>query len=353
MGSPVSVVVAEIVMQRLEEKALATYPDPPSFWYRYVDDTLTSLKKSEKIDFLNHLNRQNPSIQFTMEPEKDGTIAFLDCLVTRSGNSVQTSVYRKPTSTDRLLDNSSYHPASHKSSTIKTLVKRAHMICSSSDNLESELKHLNDVFDVNNYPKPFVKSVIEQAMASEITTERSDTDDDNKVIATIPYVKGTSERIARILRPHDITVAHKPSTTLRDVLTKVKDPSPINSRAGAVYKIPCAECPASYVGETGRTLECRIKEHKRSIGNEDTRNNIAVHHMSTKHQMNWEEAACLDFAANYHERMFLESCYAKSDNNSINICRDMPGAYYSLVVSERARADSREQTRELSADASQ
>ena len=36
----------------------------------------------------------------------------------------------------------------------------------------------------------------------KITTERSDTDDDNKVIATIPYVKGTSERIARILRPH-------------------------------------------------------------------------------------------------------------------------------------------------------
>ena len=169
------------------------------------------------------------------------------------------------------------------------------------------------------------------------------------MIATIPYVKGTSERIARILRPHDITVAHKPSTTLRDVVTKVKDPSPINSRAGAVYKIPCTECPASYVGETGRTLECSIKEHKRSIANEDTRNNIAIHHMSTKHQMNWEEAACLDFAANYHERMFLESWYTKSDNNS----RPMPGAYYSLIVSERARADSREQTREHSADASQ
>ena len=44
MGSPVSVVVAAIVMQRLKEKALATYPDPPSFWYRYVDDTLTSFK---------------------------------------------------------------------------------------------------------------------------------------------------------------------------------------------------------------------------------------------------------------------------------------------------------------------
>ena len=116
--------------------ALATYSNPPSFWHRNpdADDTLTSLKKSEKIDFLNHLNRQNPSIQFTMEPEKDRTIAFLDCLVTRSANTVQTSVYRKPTSTDHLLDNSPFHPASHKSSTIKSLVKRAHMIRSSTLN---------------------------------------------------------------------------------------------------------------------------------------------------------------------------------------------------------------------------
>ena len=146
-------------------------------------------------------------------------------------------------------------------------------------------------------------------MASEITTERSDKDDDNKVMATIPYVKGTSERIVRILimRPHNITVAHKPSTTPRDVLTKVKDPSPINSPAGAVYKIPCAECPASYVGETGRTLECRIKEHKRSIANEDTRNNIAVHHMSTKHQMNWRKRLVWTLQTTITKECFLRA----------------------------------------------
>ena len=96
-------------------------------------------------------------------------------------------------------------------------------------------------------------------MASEITTERSDTDDDNKVIVTIPYVKGTSERIARILRFHDITVAHKPSTGLRDVLTKVKDPSPINSRTGAVYKIPCAECPAAMLEKLEERWSAELK----------------------------------------------------------------------------------------------
>ena len=41
MGSPVSVVVAEIVMQQLEERALSTYPNPPSFWFRYVEERLS------------------------------------------------------------------------------------------------------------------------------------------------------------------------------------------------------------------------------------------------------------------------------------------------------------------------
>ena len=94
---------------------------------------------------------------------------------------------------------------------------------------------------------------------TEFSNSTSKTNEDKKVTATIPYVKGASERIARILRPYNILVAHKPSTTLRDVLTKVKDPSPKNSRVGAIYKIACSECPTSYIGETQRTLQCRVK----------------------------------------------------------------------------------------------
>ena len=39
--------------------------------------------------------------------------------------------------------------------------------------------------------------------------------------ATIPYIRGTSETIARILRPYNIRVAHKPIFTLRRLLTNV------------------------------------------------------------------------------------------------------------------------------------
>ena len=54
--------------------------------------------------------------------------------------------------------------------------------------------------------------------------------------------------------------------------------------------------------------------------------------------------------------MFRESWYTKGDNNSINVCRDMSGAHYSLIVSKEARGEFEhtcKQARKLSTDASQ
>ena len=93
---------------------LATYT-------RYVDDTFTAVHKDGIDDFHEHLNRQNADIQVTKEIEENGKIPFLDCLVTRDNNKLKTTIYRKPTHTDRLLDQSSYNPTSHKATTIRTM----------------------------------------------------------------------------------------------------------------------------------------------------------------------------------------------------------------------------------------
>ena len=125
MGSPVSVAVVEIVMQNIEEQALATYTRTVPLCLRYVDDTFTAVYKDGIDDFHEHLNRQNADIQFTKEIEENSKIPFLDCLVTRDNNKLKTTIYRKPTHTDRLLDQSSYHPTSHKATTIRALTRRA------------------------------------------------------------------------------------------------------------------------------------------------------------------------------------------------------------------------------------
>ena len=97
--------------------------------------------------------------------------------------------------------------------------------------------------------------------------------------ATIPYVRGT---IARILRPYNIRVAHKPIFTLRRLLIHVKGKDKPKDRPGAVYKTHCSDCQATYIGETGRNLTTRLTEHKRATKKGDLNNNIAEHHLKNK-----------------------------------------------------------------------
>ena len=41
----------------------------------------------------------------------------------------------------------------------------------------------------------------------------------------------------------------------------IKDATPTTQATGVVYEISCKDCPASYVGETGRALKVRLDEH--------------------------------------------------------------------------------------------
>ena len=89
--------------------------------FGYVDDTFTAVRHDEIDAFYHHLNEQNTDIQFTWEVEENGKLPFLDCLISRDDKSLRITVYRKPTHTDRLLDDSSYSPTSNKATTIRTL----------------------------------------------------------------------------------------------------------------------------------------------------------------------------------------------------------------------------------------
>ena len=91
MSSSVFVVKAEIVMQNIEEPALATYSGTLLLQLRYVDDTLTTVHKNRWIP--QYLSKHNTSFQVTKEIEENGKIPFLDCLVTREKIALLT-VYR-------------------------------------------------------------------------------------------------------------------------------------------------------------------------------------------------------------------------------------------------------------------
>jgi hypothetical protein len=328
MGSPISVIVAELAMQHLEQSALSSYPNPPPFWYRYVDDSITALHPSEITQFLDHLNSLNPHIQFTFETETNNSLPFLDCLITRSDGVLTTSVYRKPTNTDRLLDFSSYHPLSHKASTVKTLFDRADRLCNTRLAKKSEHRALNRQFSINGYAPSFVKRILNRKPLVRPT----DPQIERPTIVSIPYVKNTSEQVARILRPFNIQVAHKPLKTLRSLLMKVKDQTPVDERPGAIYNINCNDCNVVYVGETGRTLKTRVKEDQKASYNKNySQSEISKHVHTTKHEINWGGATCLSFSTNYFHRLFLEGWASNNQQHQINRSTPIPPIYGNLI----------------------
>ena len=77
MGSPVSVVVANLVIVDVEQRALSTFHSPLRFWKHYIDDTCMVFPRDLLEPFHKHLNSIKPCIQFTVEESDDSRLPFL------------------------------------------------------------------------------------------------------------------------------------------------------------------------------------------------------------------------------------------------------------------------------------
>ena len=82
----------------------------------------------------------------------------------------------------------------------------------------------------------------------------------------------------------------KSQNTLRQTLMKVKSTRLDEQKRGAVYEVPCADCSCVYVGETGRSLELRLKGHHYAVKTMDSNNGIAVRACNNDNDVDWEAA---------------------------------------------------------------
>ena len=124
-----------------------------------------------------------------------------------------------------------------------------------------------------------------------------------------------------------------PTHTLWQTLVKLKDCIPLQQRAGVVYRIPCGTCPRVYVGQTCRTLDHRLKEHKRALTSGNlAQSAVAEHAAHESHVIDWKEAKVVDTHPRYHQRCAFESWHIRSETTTMN--RDdgsLPQAYNTLL----------------------
>ena len=126
---------------------------------------------------------------------------------------------------------------------------------------DAEIKHVKSALRANGYKEWTFKI----PPPKDKSNSRRDTPGNQARISVgLPYVRGTSEKLANIFKQHGVGTYHKPFNTLRSMLVHPKDKTPDLKKCGVIYHIHCPRCPKDYVGETSRTLETRMKEHRRS-----------------------------------------------------------------------------------------
>ena len=338
MGSPLSPTIANIFMEDFENKALDTARLKPSLWIRYVDDTFTVWPHGEEYlpEFIAHLNSITPGIKFTYEIENKGQLPFLDVLVTRNKlGGLSTSVYRKATCSNIYLNAESCNPKSHKESVIRTLVLRAVTHSSNKKALKKELDHLNKVAILNGYSKWDVTRNLR--WARKITHKGHNKKVTDKIKAVIPYHPNVGYQISRALSKVGIEVAFKPPRKINSFLPSVKDKVPDAKKPG-VYSIPC-ECELEYVGETKRSIETRIKDHKKHIEKAEwEKSAVAAHYNDSKHKILWDDTKIVAQSENKYELRFKEALAIRSVRNMNQDCgAEIPKIWIETLASTQNR----------------
>ena len=123
----------------------------------------------------------------------------------------------------------------------------------------------------------------------------------------------------RILTPLDVKVTFRPNITMKQLLVRPKDRAPDRERANVVYQVPCANCPAAYVGQTGRQLHQRLREHRWAVESGDCANSaLAEHAWGCRHPFDWDCVRVLDCHPHLHQRLTLESVHIRSQSKPVN-----------------------------------
>ena len=96
-------------------------------------------------------------------------------------------------------------------------------------------------------------------------------------------------------------------------------------KQGGIYQVPCMDCRKLYIGQTGRPLDTRLKEHKRAVREADERNAIFTHVQNFHHRINWTQSKIIINCKDYLKRNYIESAIIQ--RNETNLINNSHGLY--------------------------
>ena len=297
IGLSVSPILADLVIQDIEETVMKSFKKYIYFYGRFVDDSYILVNK-DKLDLVfNSFNSVNNRINFTCELEKEQKLNFLDILVIKNeDSSITFDIYKKPTFSGRYVNYFSNHSIGVKIGIIKNLVDKIYKLADKkfhAKNLEIIRKELK----LNSYPEKFIDRHLKNhlnKLEKYHQTERNNYEWNNLIISNknqltyrekykhtfvLPRIDCLTEKIKGILKKKykKHTIFRNPFK-LNNLIRLGKDNLEKTNNKNIIYQIDCKSCEKNYVGQSSRLLKTRSDEHKNNINL-----NPKYHNVITKH----------------------------------------------------------------------
>jgi len=342
MGSPLSPIVADLIMQSLELQTINNLPFVPIFYFRYVDDIALAAPTSHLNTLLLKFNSFHPRLRFTLEIGGD-VLNFLDLTIIKKEGRLIFNWYRKPTFSGRFLNFHSHHPFLHKKGTIISLVDRVILLSHPEFHKEKFNFIINTLID-NGYPLNLIFSVIKRKLYCRFQTcelQKRNVLENSQVTNlqpyfTIPYVSCIANKFIQFLKNISFCKLSFSCLNKLNKFIKVhKDMLSTTTRSNVVYKIECSNCDASYVGQTKRLLKDRICEHRNHIKRNSSQISVITNHRKNfNHDFDWNNVRVLDEETNYKKRLISEMIHIKKQKCGLNSQNDtelLDLVYHDLV----------------------
>jgi hypothetical protein len=194
----------------------------------------------------------------------------------------------------------------------QSLHSRASTICQARQDLAKEI-NLRHGLQLNGYPQGFIDSVINSEGSSRPKQEE-------KPLGSvyIPYVKGVSEKFKRVGNRYNIRTIFRTKHTLRSSLMNTRPKIEPQQTAQCGYSVLC-ECGRSYIGETGRLLAARFREHRHNLKEGLLKKSkLAQHAFKEGHKVSWDKGRILDIESHSRYRKYKEAAHMACSINPIS-----------------------------------
>ena len=265
-------------MSFIEKQIIEALSAHIKIWLRFIDDIFIVFEDISPQNLLEVCNDVHSHINFTIEEAQGNSLPFLDVLVEVSEQQFTTTLYAKPSHSRSVIPWTSHHPRYQLINILKNELRRALRNGSGPMEKNRGVQLLKERYMNFGYPPAVFHSALKQVTSRN--PPRPQKPKPKKLFLSLPFISELQVReVRRAVNKCGfqdklcVSFKSRPTTSLlalhRGPLCTFPNCKFCASATNqedcfikqCIYFISCVTCSASYIGETGRTMRSRLREH--------------------------------------------------------------------------------------------